>query len=354
MPQAVAHAIRTRQCVLWRQLWANHGALGAALSPSASPPVVQSAWPVVAEEYLEYADLLAAVDEYASHAVAPTRHHRPFTLVELGCGYAHWALAASAALRQRLAGRAPPRERYILVDLVPSLNGTVAALASANGIDASDIRFHAGVVVGSAVQAAPAVQAAVLERESATWESNWQGVGSQWRAQRVTPSRPGHATSPRVSSHLAPSQPSPSREVLSLEDLLSPARGTPECIDLVDIDVQGGEYADAQFGLPGLFHSPHTAATLTRRVRRLHIGLHGTQVQDARLLSTLRSHGWELQWYYPQALFRDDRQLERHPQPASTPWGPVRFSDGVLSMINPTWPARCRGDKKRENDDGAG
>ena len=47
-------------------------------------------------------------------------------------------------------------------------------------------------------------------------------------------------------------------------ELLSAARGTPDCIDLVDIDIQGGEYSAPQPGQNSAFSQKMTL-TSTRR-----------------------------------------------------------------------------------------
>ena len=333
MIQPVAHAIRTRQCDVWKLL--------AASNASRRPSSVQTAWPVVSEEYLEYVDVLSAVDEY----VRTSARRRPFAFVELGSGYGHWALAASAALRQRLPELTTAQEAYILVDMVPSLESTVTELARLNGIRPSAVRFHAGLVVSDdhadddAPSHAPGErstadeprgltsglgpkQRAALERDSASWASNWQGDGSAWKS-----SGQGEAAVRRE-----PSGAAPLREVLTLDELLSMTRGTPECIDMVDIDIQGGEYplsppgqsggAFSQYGQGGLFSSDRTARTLTRRARLVHIGLHGTRTQDEQLISALRTHGWELRWYFPQVRGRATHRQTVHTRALLAPTSP--------------------------------
>lgn len=355
--QVDAHAIRTRQCRLWSQM--------TSVAPAHRRVVVQAVWPVASEEYIEYADVLAAVDEYvrsslsmrsrrSSLSLRSRRRARPFVLVEIGCGYGHWALAASAALRQRV-GAADVSELYVLSDIVPTLNATVHELAAANGVGASSVQFHAALVVSERAEGRR-VNAAALAREAGPWESNWQGVGSWWRQQAgggpasavTSADQIGRgAVSSAVSSlrstreqpgAMMPGTHEPPGGVhgvltLTLEEMLAHSR-TPPCIDMVDIDIQGGEYR-GEFGMSSLFGSNHTAATLARRARRLHIGLHGTATEDRRLLESLRAFGFEEQWYFPGDAARGRTSA------SSTPWGPVRFSDGVLSMINPNWPASC-------------
>eukprot|EP00966_Prymnesium_polylepis_P139408 3221433-Prymnesium_polylepis.1 len=55
-------------------------------SAGAATTHVQTRWPVMAEEYFEYVDVLTAVDKYASSGA---HSDRPFAFVELGSGYGH-------------------------------------------------------------------------------------------------------------------------------------------------------------------------------------------------------------------------------------------------------------------------
>ena len=48
--------------------------------------------------------------------------------------------------------------------------------------------------------------------------------------------------------------------------------GVPECVDMVDIDVQASEYEFA-LGHKGIFHGDTALDLLSRRARRVHIGL---------------------------------------------------------------------------------
>ena len=100
---------------------------------------------------------------------------------------------------------------------------------------------------------------------------------------------------------------------MSLGTLLRPL----EIVDLVDADIQGAE-AD-------VFEA--AAADIAAKVRRVHIGTHGPEVED-RLRRLFDRLGWECRFDYPGGGESD------------TPWGPVVFEDGIQSWLNPALLAR--------------
>jgi FkbM family methyltransferase len=83
-------------------------------------------------------------------------------------------------------------------------------------------------------------------------------------------------------------------------------------VDLIHIDIQG-----AELGVVG-----SAIQELGRKVKRLHIGTHGHDI-EAGLRELLKSHQWRCLADYPS--------FSREP----TPWGPIDFQDGVQSWINP-------------------
>jgi len=93
-----------------------------------------------------------------------------------------------------------------------------------------------------------------------------------------------------------------------LADLLKPYRH----IDLIDMDIQGAE-ADVVEASREL---------LDKRVKRLHIGTHSQEV-EARIRDVMIPLGWRKGWDFPCA------------SETTTPYGLIRFVDGVQSWINP-------------------
>lgn len=112
MKQENAHAIRVHQCKLHELL--KRANLGSVR--------VQTRWPVVSEEYQEYANVLSSATSFA--ASMGTKPSRPYTFVELGCGYGHWTFSAHRALLQHYPQGFP--HRYLLVDVFDSMRRCMA------------------------------------------------------------------------------------------------------------------------------------------------------------------------------------------------------------------------------------
>src|ERR1039457_2652910 len=91
-------------------------------------------------------------------------------------------------------------------------------------------------------------------------------------------------------------------------------------VDLIDSDLQGAEL--------GVIRS--SIRELDAKVKRLHIGTHGREIEN-ELRQLLTSHGWRCLADYPCFSLEE------------TPWGPIEFQDGVQSWVNPSltgpwWP----------------
>jgi hypothetical protein len=98
------------------------------------------------------------------------------------------------------------------------------------------------------------------------------------------------------------------------------ARGPPGVIDILNVDIQGAE----QHGF-----DDHMAV-LNARAKRVHIGTHGV---DAPLVDLFAAHGWVVEALFPRTI-----SMGRCTEPedmVDTPFGPVCFGDGVLSVVNP-------------------
>ena len=101
--------------------------------------------------------------------------------------------------------------------------------------------------------------------------------------------------------------------------------GVPACVDMVDVDVQASEYEFA-LGHKGIFHGNAALDLLSRRARRVHIGLHKlpkeAHLEQIEILKRkFEGRGWRVVWLF--GVHRED-----------TPFGPVLFGDGILSVIN--------------------
>jgi len=288
--QLLAHAIRTRQCALHEKL--HKQPAGATHVPVR----VRTSWPVISEEYFEYVDVLTSVSEYIKEVgSAPTR---PYTFIELGAGYGHWTLAAHAALKQRYSTRTPAH-RYLMVDVVDSLKATVMEMSAQNGISPGSASFHVGYIVGSeARQLSTEATAENARYQSSVFSEGW-GLGNGTAVETAS--------------------------MVTLHQLFA-KYAMPCLIDMLDVDIQGSEFE--------IFDS-QTVAMLTRRCRRVHIGIHSTNAtQNEAILQVFATHGWEVSWaLVPDDHFKKTYQPTWIP-PTLTPWGYIGMGDGIMAFTN--------------------
>ena len=85
-------------------------------------------------------------------------------------------------------------------------------------------------------------------------------------------------------------------------------------VDLIDMDIQGAEAEVVESSLD----------LLDRRVKRVHIGTHGDEI-EARLRAAFARMEWRCLYDFP------------HGSDTATPFGVVSFGDGVQSWINPRY-----------------
>ena len=274
--QLVSYAARNRLCSIVSSL--DGGGIAEGASTRAQ---MATAWPVIDEEYFELLDVLSAVSEY-SHDIR--RRSRPFTVVELGCGYAHWLTTANGALNS-IVGTAAPRT-FLGVDVVPGLRNSVEEVAKLNVGMQGTTTFHAGFIApgGVVTRKASKGQAFITNMFTKSWHVANNGS--------VVPT-------------------------VSLPELFRLHR-LPCVIDLLDADVQHSEYS---------IFTREIVSMLTHSVRRVHIGTHGYSGEDPRLRALFEAHNWTTVWSYA-------RSTKAGP-PKPTEFGPVRFADGVLSFLNP-------------------
>ncbi|MDW8353929.1 MAG: FkbM family methyltransferase [Bryobacterales bacterium] len=91
-------------------------------------------------------------------------------------------------------------------------------------------------------------------------------------------------------------------------------------VDLLDMDIQGEE----------LRAVASSADLLDATVKRLHIGTHSRQIERG-LRKLLAKRGWQLLADYGCLGVRD------------TPYGPIRFEDGVQTWLNPRLASAAEG-----------
>jgi FkbM family methyltransferase len=262
-----------------------HDFLGARTDPRFRPQIrpdppgpLATEYPVPQYEYLELVFVLEAIAGAENEAL---------TVMELGAGYGRWLVTAHrAALRLGL-----PAPRLIGVEMTPRHFGWLGEHLTNNGVDPSRRRL---------------IHAAVSDRDGEAWFQPEPDPSSAY----------GHRVFRRRGGARAPENPAPPPDALEpvrvpclrLRDLLRSERR----IDLIHCDIQGEELralGDAR-------------AELGRRVGRLVVGTHSRHIHR-RLRSMLRADGWRLRWDFGL------RSLAR------TPYGDVRFLDGLLAAVNP-------------------
>jgi FkbM family methyltransferase len=284
----------------WTRNWLGvrtRGSIQSASVVSTTSTFVAFDHPEASEDFFEWLDVLESVVE--SEGL--------YTIVELGAGWGRWLVNAATAVRRldpdrpfHLVGvEAEPthfewlRQHLLDNDIDPSRHVLVrAAVAASDG----RVRFR-------------------------------QGDPAAWYGQSIEPEDPAARASGPVSRLIRWSRNSTSNflahgptarkirrvRAVSLRTLLRPL----ESVDLVDSDIQGVEAA--------VFES--AAAELDAKVRRVHIGTHGHEVED-RLRALFTRLGWNCRFDYAAG------------SDVETPWGPVRFEDGVQSWVNPARPAQ--------------
>ena len=253
---------------------------GCGESASWSPPEA-------GEEYFEWIALLESV------AAANGR----FVMVELGAGYGRWALRGASAARR---GRNIPFH-LVAVEADPQHFEWLKTAMADNQVEASQYTL---------------IEAAVAAKRGHAWfmvETPKGDSASTWFGQRLADlDEPWSNSNARYCGRELVVQKSGFRSIrVRKVTLKSVLEGIP-LVDLIDMDIQGAELevVDSSIEL------------LDRKVKRLHIGTHGREIEEE-----LRHILWRAGWH----LIADYGCGET----CDTTWGPVLFSDGVQTWLNP-------------------
>jgi FkbM family methyltransferase len=242
--------------------------------------------PPVDEEYFEWTDILEAA----------LQARGVFTFLELGAGWGRWS--ARAALAAKQLGK---RRRIGLAEADPSHVALIHRHMADNRVDSSEYKVFESAVGGDF-------------GETAFTVSNPNEDPDAWYGQSMVGAVIGDH--PHVGEHFG----KPKHqlrgggcEVIKVPKIpLSAVLADYDFIDLIDFDLQMAEReAIAEAIEP-----------LTRKARRLHIGTHSPEVEDA-LRHTLSGAGWVCLRDYPGN------------QSNETAFGPCWFVDGVQTWINP-------------------
>ena len=246
------------------------------------------------EEYFEWVDLLESVV-----AASGT-----YTMIDLGAGYGRWSVRAAYAAKQY---NPKLRCRLIAVEPEPTVYGWMRKHFSNHGVgrwrhklihaavseQPGKVHFYIGGPRGGPFDRPPSAwYGQFLTKDydlknPAKRDGNYAGFNvylheSGWRSIRV----------PSISL----------RTILKKLDR----------VDFITLDIEGQELPTLTAAIAGV----------DAKVKRLHIGTHGVEI-EAGLRQLLSDHGWRC---------LADYSLQ---QTSETPWGVISFDNGVQSWVNP-------------------
>jgi len=274
--------------VRWEYTKQNRSAISLPIAP-----------PHPDEEYFEWIDLLEAVDEAVDG----------FCMLELGANWGRWGLRGAAAARQRglsinigFAEAEPVHLEWLQQSLQD------------NGVTAEEAQVYPCVVSGAAGNVQFLIRNPRLaeENDPRIWAGQHR-VRGQEVPESVTAAVIGDEYAARYQKYKVFRYRTGSLAIevpqMTLSTILERYH---QPVDLIDMDIQGEEAEVVAEALP----------LLTSKVRRMHIGTHARDIEDA-LKQMLGSLGWQLQYSYPCH------------STCTTVYGEIAFVDGVQSWKNP-------------------
>jgi FkbM family methyltransferase len=245
---------------------------------------VETDYPSFDEEYLEWVDVLEAL----LSAVGV------FTMIELGAGWGRWLMNAAAAARQR--DRLPIH--LVGVEAEPTHFRWMQQHLRDNSVNAASLTL---------IEAAVAAEAGRVRFHV--------GEPSAWYGQAIDLSPPNPDPRPSLLKQLFDRRPlRDERAIVDVRAITLPSIVQDlHRVDLIDIDVQGVEAE--------VLESAEDALT---KVKRMHVGTHSAE-NERRLRALFGRLSWENLNDYACG------------SEAETPWGHIRFQDGVQTWVNPAF-----------------
>lgn len=251
---------------------------------------VETVYPPINEEYFEWIDLLESV----------LAAKEKYTMMELGAGYGRWSVRAAFAVR--LYRQIP--FHLVAVEAEPRHFNWIGQHMRDNGIDPSE---HTLLRVALSDRAGETLFYVGTPAGGDNQAAEWYGQALVQAYEVVH--RPGEANYEGYDVvKLASGYEAIQTKCVLLDDIMPDTNR----IDLVDMDLQGEELKVIASAID----------ILDRKVVRLHIGTHGPVIETG-LRRLLAGHRWECRADY-ECLKENE-----------TPWGPVRFLDGLQSWVNP-------------------
>jgi FkbM family methyltransferase len=264
----------------------------------AARTVQNHAYPPFDEEYFEWVDLLESV----------VAAKGSYTMIELGAGFGRWAVRAAFAARQF---NPKLRCHVIAVEAEPTVYSWMKKHFRHNGLKP---RWH--TLIHAAVTTEPGEvefciggpRGGPFDRPPNAWYGQFLAKGNKaFGESRADGRYCGFKVLLHTSGWRSIRIPG-----VTLQAILKKL----DRVDLIDLDVEGQELASLT----------SVADELDAKVKRLHIGTHGQEI-EAGLRQLLSAHGWQCHADY--SLFST----------SETPWGPVHFENGVQTWVNPKVPA---------------
>jgi FkbM family methyltransferase len=251
---------------------------------------VQTAWPDFDQEYYEWVDLLEAV----------VTARDSFTFLELGAGYARWAVAGAFAARQRGINDI----RLGVVEPEPAHIDMMRAFFSDNNIPEQIVDVYAGTISEDAGTSLFIVKQDVsVASEAREWYGQWKAPET-WKPQGIVPG--GYYGKDLLVY--------PNRQgAIEVEQFAaSKLLKNYSKIDLIDLDLQGEEFVVLYAAIN----------VLNKNTKRLHIGTHAPQIEQG-LREMLTANHWECVRDYACGTT------------CLTPVGEIAFQDGIQTWVNP-------------------
>ncbi|MFC1704789.1 FkbM family methyltransferase [Nanoarchaeota archaeon] len=250
--------------------------------------LIATEYPKFDNEYFEWIDILESV----------TGAKDKFTMVELGAGYGRWLVNAAMALRSY--SNLPCL--LIGVEAEPTHFRWLKQNLRDNGIKQTEYKL---------------IRAAISDKCGKEWFN--MGYPREWYGQAIL------AENRRKTKRIfglfnrveGPTLPLENRSVktypkkvkaVSLKEILYPLNS----VDLIDIDIQGAELKVLE----------NSKKELNQKVKKVHIGTHGQDIEDG-LRKMFNELGWKNINDYPHGSINE------------TPYGKIKFGDGVQTWVNP-------------------
>jgi FkbM family methyltransferase len=232
----------------------------------------QSPYPGFDEEYFEWVDLLESVLEARG----------VFVMFELGAGFGRWTVNGAIA-----ASKLGKKYRLLAVEAEPKHFMWLEENIEINAIDRSVCEL---------------IQGAVAENDGQA--DFYTGNATKWYGQRLRfrddPILARLSMGRRVKLQ--------SVTTMSLNTLLKKY----DMVDFVDMDIQGSEQAVLE----------SSKEPINLKVKRIHVGTHSHEIETG-LRALFGGLGWKVHFDFPCL------------DESETPYGKIKFQDGVQSWINP-------------------